>query len=75
MGIARAKVGLVYLAQLFTDDGYLNCFIVAQGIPEDAEIINGEYDPTTGDFYIDFEHPDFKDFEDFDIIVQDIGSS
>lgn len=68
MGIARAKIGLEYLKNMFTEER-LNFFFVAQGIPKDAELINGEYDPISGNFHIDFEHPDFEDFENLDITI------
>jgi hypothetical protein len=75
MGIARVKIELVYLKEMFTDDK-INLFRVLQGIPENAKLIIGEYDNFSGNFYIYFEHPDIKsDFDDcvsLDIIIQDI---
>lgn len=69
MGVARAKIPFWILLNAFIDDNFLeiDTHYSQEAIPQDAKILNGGYDEETSTFFIDFEHPDFEDFEDFEI--------
>lgn len=69
MGVARAKMKFGILVNAFLEDNFLDLYTshAKRTIPRDAEILNGGYDEDSCMFFVDFEHPDFEDFEEFEV--------
>jgi hypothetical protein len=71
MGVARAYIKFDTLLNAFVKDNFLEMETsYCKAIPQDAEILNGGYDEKTARFFVDFEHPDFEDYEDFEVKPQ-----
>lgn len=66
MGVGRAYIDFENLVKAFMEDNFLDVE-VWRGIPSDAEILNGGYDMEKRAWYVDFEHPDYEDFEKLEI--------
>lgn len=69
MGVARAHIDFENLLAVFVSDCSIS-LEAWQGIPSDAKILNGGYSEEKRAWYVDFEHPDFKDFDEIDVILQ-----
>lgn len=66
MGVARAYIDFETLLTAFVEGHSLD--LEAQsGIPSDAEILNGGYSEKKRAWFVDFEHPNFKDYEEIDV--------
>jgi len=66
MGVARAYIDFDNLLPVFVED----CSVDLEawlGIPQDAEILNGGYSEKRHAWFVDFEHPDYNDFDEFDV--------
>lgn len=68
MGVARAYIKFDVLVNAFVDDNFLSLENnYGDSIPQDAEILNGGYDEKSARFFVDFEHPKFRDFQEIEV--------
>ena len=68
MGVIRAKIKFWLLSNAFIEDNFLYVETrLGKAIPQNAKLLGGGYDKKDDTFFIDFEHPDIENSEEFEI--------